>query len=362
MSDANHILAVSIILAFSSIAILALFMFFTLRTFMNPLVKLSNTMQALANGQGDLTVQLPVTSKDEIGQISVAFNSFIMTLRDLMRSIVNQSSLLDKATEILADNSQTVAHRSSIQSDDSSATAAAMEEIAVSIALVSDSTMEASESVVLSDKLTQQANDQLFEIVNEINHIRDSIQSIQQLVTRLNSSAHDISSIIGVINEISGQTNLLALNAAIEAARAGEQGRGFAVVADEVRKLAERTTNATVEIRDKLSVIQTETSNAISGVNVAVDNVNKGVSLSKEVSESLVGVKQASISLVTKIDDIAHAVKEQKVAGNDIASRLEGISGSAQENNVSLQDNLRELQELKSMASQLQELVGQFKL
>ncbi|WP_374334709.1 methyl-accepting chemotaxis protein [Leeia sp.] len=362
MGGANQIMWVSVVLALASIAILAVILLPLLRRMTQPIVSLTHTMRELAEGQGDLTRQLPVTSGDEIGQISSAFNAFMRKLRDLVSEVASQSSQLDSAAGGLAGSSREVAQRSHQQSDASTATAAAMEEIAVSIAHVAESAGEARSAVDEADRLTQTAHRQLGDTVHEISRINEGMQLVAQLVEKLDGRARDISSIANVIKEIAGQTNLLALNAAIEAARAGEQGRGFAVVADEVRKLAERTTQATIEISEKLTAIQQETAQAVGGVDRAVEQVDRGVSLSQEAAASIDGIQQASRRLVAQIGEIAHAAEEQKAAGNDIARSLEHISSMAQENDVSVQDSVGAVSNLQGMADQLQGLVGRFKV
>ncbi|MEI7611992.1 MAG: methyl-accepting chemotaxis protein [Betaproteobacteria bacterium] len=362
MSGANRIVMVSIVLAILSIALLALFMIPLLRALTSPLILLTSRMSELAEGQGDLTKRLPVKSEDEIGQISAAFNSFMDKLRELVSQIASQSSQLDVDAQNLASTSREVALRSNEQSDESSATAAAMEEIAVSIAHVAESAGEARASVDQANELTRNAQEQLMETVNEIGSISESMRTVSTLVGELDGRARDIGSITAVINDIAGQTNLLALNAAIEAARAGEQGRGFAVVADEVRKLAERTTQATHEISDKLSIIQQGTARAVGSVNTAVDQVGRGVQLSQTAATSIAGISEASNRLVDQIGEIDHAVKEQNVAGNDIARRLESISSSAQEIDASVKNNVAAAGELKTMADSLQMLVHKFKV
>ena len=362
MTGANQIMIVSIVLALASIALLAMVMLPLLSRITRPLVQLTATMHELAEGQGDLTKQLLVTSGDEIGQISSAFNAFISKIRDLVSEVATQSAQLDIASINLASNSQEVAKRSHQQSDESSATAAAMEEIAVSIAHVAESAGDANTSVGDANQLTQTAHRQLGDTVHEISGINESMGLVAQLVERLDGRTRDIASIANVIKDIAGQTNLLALNAAIEAARAGEQGRGFAVVADEVRKLAERTTQATIEISDKLSVIQQETTQVVGGVDSAVKQVDRGVNMSRTAAESIDGIHQASMRLVDQIKEIANAVQEQKSAGNEIARRLENISCSAQENDASVQDSVQAVNDLKSMADNLQGLVHRFKV
>ena len=362
MSGANRIMTVSIALAIASVVFMALLMLPLLRRMTQSIVRLTTTMRELAAGQGDLTQQLPVTSGDEIGQISSAFNAFIGKLRELVGEVATQSSRLDEAALALATNSRGVAARSNQQVDESSATAAAMQQIAVSIAHVAESAGDARVSVDDANRLTQSAHQRLDETVREIGGINDSMRAVAQLVEGLDGRARDIGSITDVIKDIAGQTNLLALNAAIEAARAGEQGRGFAVVADEVRKLAERTTQATADISDKLAAIQQETSHAVKCVADSVEQVDRGVVMSHSAAESIEGIHQASIRLVDQVGEIASAAQQQKMAGNDIAGRLERISNAAQENDNALQQNVESSSQLKAMADNLQGLVHRFRV
>ncbi|MFT3850880.1 MAG: methyl-accepting chemotaxis protein [Propionivibrio sp.] len=362
MAGARKIMTISVILTVSALFILGVVLIPLMRGITRPIVRLTETMHELAKGQGDLTKQLPVTSRDEIGQISSAFNAFMGKLRELISEVASQSGQIEEAAQVLEGNGREIADRSNGQLDASVATATAMKEIATSISLVADSAGGARASVDEMNALTRQAQTQLSETVQDIVSINESMQSVSHLVEQLDLRARDIGSITAVINDIAGQTNLLALNAAIEAARAGEQGRGFAVVADEVRKLAERTAVATNEISDKLTIIQGDTTKAVTSVGSAVERVTQGVERSQTAAGSIEGIATAAGRLVEQIGDIDAAAHEQHAATNDVARRLADISALAQENDASVQSNVEASQGLRAMAGNLQMLVQRFRI
>jgi methyl-accepting chemotaxis protein len=183
-----------------------------------------------------------------------------------------------------------------------------------------------------------------------------------QLVETLEQHSTNISGIVNVIRDIADQTNLLALNAAIEAARAGEQGRGFAVVADEVRKLAERTGGATTEIGQMIDAIQTETRNAVAGMEQSQNQVGTGVQLAGQAADSLVHIQAETRRTLDQINDIASASQEQSAAANEIAQNVERIASMSEENSVAIRDASETATRLSELAHRLDRLMNRFKV
>ena len=182
-----------------------------------------------------------------------------------------------------------------------------------------------------------------------------------QRIHKLEERANQISSIAGVIKEIAGQTNLLALNAAIEAARAGEQGRGFAVVADEVRKLAERTSTATVEIEQKIAGIQAETVEVVGVMNSALPQVATGVEAAEQAADTLRRIKDGAQSTLDRVREVAESTREQSVASDSIAQKVEEIATMVEETTAAMHSTAQTAEDLERISGELNALVSRFR-
>ena len=239
--------------------------------------------------------------------------------------------------------------------------AAAIEEMTVSVRHISDSAHDTERESSQSVELADDGFERIQTASREINEIATTVSDASTRIHKLEERANQISSIAGVIKDIAGQTNLLALNAAIEAARAGEQGRGFAVVADEVRKLAERTSTATIEIEQMISGIQSETVLVVGAMSSALPQVEAGVMAAEGAAASLRQIKDGAESTLTRIREVASATKEQSEASTNIAQRVEQISQMVEETTAAMQSTAETAAEMERISSELSSLISRFR-
>ena len=312
--------------------------------------------------QGDLTRRVKLSSRDEMGNIASRFNAAGEHLRAIMKNVDRAVESVFDAASVLQASARQIAKDSDLESESVQATAAAIEQITVSISHVADNSQEASNVAIEGLKVSEFGETTVREAANEMNSIAASVSLSASLIDGLNDRARQISSIVGVIRDIADQTNLLALNAAIEAARAGEQGRGFAVVADEVRKLSERTGNATNEITAMIGNIQSETANAVSKMEVGSAQAIRGVQLAEDAAASLAQVHAGSQDTRVRIEEIASAMREQSAATTEIAQNLERISLMSESTNREVQNATMQINQLEELAVELRKQVASFKV
>lgn len=327
-----------------------------------PLNALAESMETLAQGTGDLTARIPVINRDEIGRTATAFNQFIESLQAMFIDVRQRSHQLIEATRDINDAAATVTNASERQSDASSATAAGVEQVTVSVHHIADTASEAADIARNSGDTTQNTVRTVENLMNEFKKITHDMQTITQRITSLGDRSKEVTSIVMVIKDIADQTNLLALNAAIEAARAGEQGRGFAVVADEVRKLAARTAEATVKITQIVESMGTETQAAVNEVVRSNKTVTESVAVAVAANEGMSEVKKQSELLVQSISEIAASTREQSIAASEIAQNVEQISAMAQSNAMTISDVRSATESLHQLAADLEAKVNSFRL
>ncbi len=327
-----------------------------------PLDRLATAMETLAGGEGDLTRRLEVNAHDEIGRTSIAFNQFMEKLRDMFVQVQAQSVAVGEAAEKLSRSADQVEHASNLQAESATATAASVEEVTVSIQHIAQTARDFENSARATGNATSEGQSLVTEVASEMAKVNESVSTLAATMQNLGHQSAKVDTIVKVIKDIADQTNLLALNAAIEAARAGEQGRGFAVVADEVRKLAARTTEATVEIGNIVHDIQGEINAADSNMRATRDLITGGVDISQKTSQAISAVKSETDNLISNVSVIADSTREQAAASTDIAQNVERISAMAQQNSGVVRDVADAVDELERLSNSLGNLVRRFRV
>ncbi|MAX26443.1 MAG: chemotaxis protein [Phycisphaeraceae bacterium] len=327
-----------------------------------PIRKVSAAMLDIAEGQGDLTARIDYDAKDEVGQLAKGFNTFARKINNTIAMVANSATEVASASTEIAAVSDQMAGGLKQQSAQIHQISSAIEEMNASIVEVARKSDEASTQAKASGDIAEEGGLIVRQTVEGMQSIEHTVSQSAQAVNDLGKRGEQIGQIISVINDIADQTNLLALNAAIEAARAGEHGRGFAVVADEVRKLADRTTKATDEVAQSISAIQAETKQAVERMSAGTQQVSKGAENASRAGESLQQIVESAHTVAERIESIAAAVEEQSSASTQVANNIEAISNVTSQSSQGAMQAAEACGQLSNKAEQLQQLVRQFKI
>lgn len=309
---------------------------------------------------GDLTADIRTEPGDNTSLIA-SMKEMQDTLRNMIGEVVADAEQVSSAATQLLHASEEVSGTAREQSEAASSMAAAMEEMTVSIDQVAENAREAHAISSQSGEHSHEGTVVIHNAAEEMRHIAQAVQSSSAIIEELGRQSDQITSIVNTIKEIADQTNLLALNAAIEAARAGEQGRGFAVVADEVRKLAERTSLSTQEIASTINKIQAGTRSAVSSMEQGVAQVEKGVELANQAGISINEIHEASQRVTTVVNDITGSIREQGTASADIAKSIERIAQMSEESVNAINHSADAARHLQQLSHSLQGAVSRFK-
>jgi len=309
---------------------------------------------------GDLATPIDCAADDK-DSLLANIRTMQDTLRQMIASIIGNAEKVASAAGQLLNASEDVADRARQQSDAASSMAASVEEMSVSIDQVRDNAQEAHGISIEAGSISQEGAEVIHSAATEMRKISDAVQSSSEIVEDLGRQSDQITSIVNTIKEIADQTNLLALNAAIEAARAGEQGRGFAVVADEVRKLAERTSLSTTEIAGMVGKIQNGTRSAVSSMQAGVVQVSHGVELANQAGDSINRIRDGAQRVTEVVNDISSSIGEQSMAGSQIAHQLETIAQMSEESAIAVQHTAEAARHLQTLSASLHQAVAQFR-
>ncbi len=319
--------------------------------------------RASAIADGDLTGDnLETASRDEIAELTQSINVMQDNLRNLLEQIGQNSQSVGSASAEIASSATQSSQGARMQSDQATQIATGMQEMSATVAQVSEHSNQAADAARRAFVLAEEGGKVVEATLESMRTISRRVSGTAAKIQKLGVSSDRIGKIIGVIDDIADQTNLLALNAAIEAARAGEQGRGFAVVADEVRKLAERTTTATKEITEMIQTVQAETKAAVGEMNTGTAEVEAGVQTTSKAGQSLEAIIKAAQNVGDMITQIATAATQQASATEQINGNIEQIAKITSESAEGAQQSAKACEDLSSLALDLEQMVGRFKL
>ncbi|MBD0785444.1 HAMP domain-containing protein [Vibrio sp. Y2-5] len=323
---------------------------------------LSRRIKEISEGDGDLTQRINSKRTDELGKLASAFDDFVAKLQTLISEISSSSTSLENNAVQLTNTHENAQRVSNEQTRSIEQIAAAVNEFSVSIREVAERTLSTANETDHTAELTTQGMKIIDNSVDEINQLANSIKKANQVIEQLASESNNIATVLEVIRNIAEQTNLLALNAAIEAARAGEQGRGFAVVADEVRSLASKTQKSTEEIQNMIDKLQSGVKDAVSSILDGSNRVEKNVELSLNIQQMFESIQSSATIVSDMATQIATATEEQSSVSEELSTNLEHLN---EQNRVSqgLSNEINEVaKRVGSSVNKLSKDVGQFKI
>ncbi|EGQ7696742.1 methyl-accepting chemotaxis protein [Vibrio vulnificus] len=352
-----------ILIGLVAVVISVSFAYWVIQRFvMKPMRQIQVAMRDIAEGEGDLSRRINISSRDELGELAHSFNQFTSRIHNTIGEVVAATQSVRSDMHLILQSTQQISQFSHGQQQESHTVAAAVNEMQATSQSVSDSAGEAAHSSSLASEQVEQAQRTVQQTVESIEHLSDEIESATQVIHRLDSQVSNIASVLDVIRGIADQTNLLALNAAIEAARAGEQGRGFAVVADEVRSLASRTSDSTGEIQAMIERLQQGAQEAVAVMSRSVSSREETLHRASNATDSLGQIGASIVHMNDMNSQIASAATQQSAVSADINLNVQNIADSSKQM-VSMVAQVQQACEgLDEQCEQLDTLLGRFKI
>ena len=336
--------------------------FFVTRGVVGPIQMVNAALHDIAEGDGDLTKRLPIEGRDEVGRLCQIFNRFVDKLHGSIARVASTTASLAAAAEELSMNTALLSKGGHEQAQQATQAAAAVEQMAATVTEMDKNAQGVTSTAKEANRAAGHGHEVVASSIAGMTRLAETVRASAGLIQSLGQRSEQIGEIVKVIEDIADQTNLLALNAAIEAARAGEQGRGFAVVADEVRKLAERTTKATKEIADTIHTIQGDTTKAVESMETGTHEATEGMALVNKAGERLTEIVAAVQGVTGLVQQIAAAIEEQSTATDQISGNIETVANVSKRSEGGLGQVTQATTELARMAGELQTVVGGFKL
>lgn len=361
-----------------------------IRSIVKPLQVINRQLKEIAEGEGDLTREITVGSKDELGELGRSFNLMVSNLRHIIREVRSSAvqvsdsveQLTDgaeqtsKATEQIALAIQEVAAGSEKQVNSVSESSKVVQELSTGIRNVASHAQSVSEAAVHSSDLADQGSTAIGDVADQINKVSNTMGQLATAIKGLGEQSKAIGQIVDVITDIANQTNLLALNAAIEAARAGEHGRGFAVVADEVRKLAEQSSYSANQIVEVITTIKAETDQAIEVMEAGTQDVAVGLKVATKAGELFAQIQRSVNQVAMQIAEVSTASQQMSAAAEQVvhsfrlvtdvaetaAAGTQGVSAASEEQLASMQEISASASALAKLAEHLKALIGKFRV
>ncbi len=322
----------------------------------------ADNLRLLADGKGSLSTQLEVHAKDEIGQVSINFNAFIQLLKAAVLEVIAVCEPLMENSTRLVQGMERAERATTKQTSDAEIVKQSMEEMRQSVADISHSAANASQAAQTAEREVEQSRTQIQRSVTESKTLSEEINQAASTINQLATDTKNVTQILNVITSIAEQTNLLALNAAIEAARAGEQGRGFAVVADEVRELASRTSQSTNEIRELLSTLTTAASHAVNAMNSARDMATNNAEAAENTGQSIDKISEQILEINGMNSQIAAATEEQTSVASMVVDNVTNMHMSFEETMDSLSAVRDVAKNLHYLSDSLLDATAKFKV